>query len=56
MTNHKGITRSAPPEGHRGGVQGGEITTYNLRKMNPELIEALGLTRYLKERTEEIGK
>lgn len=49
MTKSKGITKQAPPAGQRGGTAGGEITTYNLKEMCPILVDAAGLTKYLRE-------
>lgn len=49
MTKSNGITKQAPPAGHRGGTAGGEVTTYDLKEMTPVLVDALGLTKYLRE-------
>ncbi len=53
MTEHKGITKQAPPAGRNGGSQGGEVTTYDLKRMDPILVDAIGLSRYLREHSDE---
>lgn len=51
MINAAGISTMPPLERkHRGSTAGGNVTVYDLKAMSPDLIEACGLTRYLRDR------
>ena len=57
MEENKGVTKSSAPTGYRGGTKGSEVTTYDLKAMEPVLVDALGLTRYLREHAiDEVAK
>lgn len=53
MTKSKGITITQAPEGYRGSVKGGDVTTYDLKRMTPAEIELHGLTKYVRGRENE---
>ena len=52
--NEKGVTRSDPPvRKHGGQVQGSDVITYDLKAMDPILVDSLGLSRYLRKHAED---
>ncbi|MFD1926948.1 hypothetical protein ACFSFY_02510 [Sporosarcina siberiensis] len=53
MTEKKGVTVSAAPLGRQGTAIGGDVTTYRLKDMSPVLVDAEGLTKYLREHSED---
>jgi len=54
MKNEKGVTiKPAPIPKHRGQPQGSDVTTYDLKAMDPILVDAAGLTKYLREHSED---
>ena len=56
MTKSNGITITPAPEGYRGSVKGGDVTTYYLKRMRPADIEKYGLQNYVRGRENEKQK
>lgn len=49
MTEKKGITVSPAPLGRQGTAIGSDVITYDLKAMDPILVDSEGLTKYLQE-------